>query len=481
MTVPPMDFAAVPRTVEALPPDLVDLTHDSRQVAPGWAFACVVGAHADGHDYAPAAVAAGAALLVVERVLPAQLVGDVPQLVVPQEAGGVRAAMGDLAGQVHGRPATKLTMVGVTGTNGKTTTTHFLASILRHTGVDTRLIGTLSGTRTTPEAPDLQRQLAGYVDDGAGAVVMEVSSHALALHRVKGVRFDVAVFTNLGRDHLDLHESVEAYFRAKARLFTPAQSAAGVVNGDDPYGQLLADVAEIPTVTFGRDDATDVVVTGDHLAFTWRAVRVELPVGGRFNVSNALAALTAAERLGIAPADAAAGLATTPPVPGRFETVSSPGHPFTVVVDYAHTPDGLVELLGAARDLMSPVSTERPGRVIVVFGCGGDRDPDKRPLMGAVAREYADVVYVTSDNPRTEDPLAIIDAVVAGARSIGSDEPVVEPDRRAAIARALSAARPGDVVVIAGKGHEAYQTIGTTDHPFDDRAVARELLQEPAR
>ena len=220
-----------------------------------------------------------------------------------------------------------------------------------------------------------------------------------------------------------------------------------------------------------------MVVTGDHLAFTWRAVRVELPVGGRFNVANALAALTAAEQLGIAPADAAAGLGTTPPVPGRFETVSPPGHAFTVVVDYAHTPDGLIELLGAARDVSSTGPTGR-GRVIVVFGCGGDRDADKRPLMGAVAGEYADMVFVTSDNPRNEDPLAIIAAVAAGVRSIGSVEPVVEPDRRAAIAGALAAARPGDVVVIAGKGHEPYQTIGTTDYPFDDRTVARELLGE---
>jgi UDP-N-acetylmuramoyl-L-alanyl-D-glutamate--2,6-diaminopimelate ligase len=476
MIVPPMDFAAAPRTVEALPPDVVDLTHDSRQVAPGWAFACVVGTLADGHDYAEAAVHAGAAALVVERVLPVDRVGDVPQLVVPD----VRAAMGDLAAEVHGHPATKLTTVGITGTNGKTTTTHFLASILRHTGVDTRLIGTLSGARTTPEAPDLQRQLAGYVDEGAHAVVMEVSSHALALHRVNGVRFDVAVFTNLGRDHLDLHESVEAYFRAKALLFTPSSSATAVVNRDDPYGQLLADVAAIPTVTFGRDDARDVVVTGDHLAFTWRNVRVDLPVGGRFNVANALAALTAAEQLGIAPATAVAGLGITPPVPGRFETVSPPGHAFTVVVDYAHTPDGLIELLGAAREVM-PAGSTGGGRVIVVFGCGGDRDPDKRPLMGAAAGEYADMVYVTSDNPRTEAPLAIIAAVVAGVRSIGSAEPRVEPDRRAAIAGALSAARPGDVVVIAGKGHETYQTIGTTDHPFDDRAVVRELLQEASR
>lgn len=455
-----------PNTVGALPPGVTDLTHDSRTVTPGVAFACVVGSHADGHDYAAEAVAAGAVALVVERVLPADVVGDVPQLVVPD----VRAALGRLAADVHGHPATRLTMVGVTGTNGKTTTTHLIAAILRATGTDTRVIGTLSGTRTTPEATDLQRQLAGFVREGAGAVVMEVSSHALALHRVGGARFDVAAFTNLGRDHLDLHGSVEAYFRAKAALFTPELSAAGVVNRDDPHGRLLADVAEIPTVTFGRDDATDLEITPGSVRFTWRDVGVHVPIGGRFNLANALAALTVAEQLGIAPADAAAGIATVEPVAGRFEIVSEPDAPVTVIVDYAHTPDGLVELLGAARELVGS------GHLRVVFGCGGDRDADKRPLMGAAAGQHADAVYVTSDNPRTEDPQAIIDAVLAGVRTTGAGTVVVEPDRRRAIAAALDGATPGDVVVIAGKGHETYQTIGTTDHPFDDRAVARELL-----
>ena len=453
-----------PHTVTALPPGVVDLTHDSRQVRPGWAFACVRGAHVDGHDFAADAVAAGAAALIVER--PVEDVGDLPQLVVPD----VRAAIGGLAAEVHGHPATRLTMVGVTGTNGKTTTTHLIAAILRHVGRDTRVIGTLSGTRTTPEAPDLQRQLAGFVADRAAAVVMEVSSHALALHRVDGTRFDVAVFTNLSRDHLDLHGSMEEYFRAKAQLFAPQLSLRGVANTDDVHGRLLVDVAAVPMTGFSADDITDVVVTADRIAFGWRDVDVQVPLGGRFNVANALAALTAAEQLGIAPADAAAGLASATPVPGRFETVSPSGAPFAVVVDYAHTPDGLVEVLAAARAVAA-------GRVLVVFGCGGDRDADKRPLMGAAAGEHADMVVVTSDNPRTEDPLAIIAAAAEGVRAAGG-EPLIEPDRRVAIGVALGAARPGDVVVIAGKGHEPYQTIGTVDHPFDDREVARQLLRE---
>jgi len=453
--------------VTELPDGVLDLTHDSRQVRPGWAFACVVGEHADGHAFAPGAVAAGATALIVERQLGD--VGDVPQLVVPD----VRAALGTVAAAVHGHPAAQLTMVGVTGTNGKTTTTHLLAAILRSAGVDTRLIGTLSGTRTTPEATDLQRLLAGYRDERVAAVVMEVSSHALTLGRTNGVVFDVAVFTNLGRDHLDLHESMEAYFRAKAELFTPSRAAVGLANTDDPYGSLLLDAATIPMVAFGAAEAADTIVTTDRITFTWRGVPVVVPLGGRFNVANALAALTAAERLGIAPAEAAAGLAAAQPVPGRFEIVTTPDAPFTVIVDYAHTPDGLVELLKAAREVA-------PGRVIVVFGCGGDRDPDKRLLMGVAAGRHADVTVVTSDNPRTEDPLAIIAAAAAGVRSVATVEPVIEPDRRAAIATALGQARAGDVVVIAGKGHEAYQTIGTTDHPFDDRAVARELLKDTA-
>jgi UDP-N-acetylmuramoyl-L-alanyl-D-glutamate--2,6-diaminopimelate ligase len=466
-----------PRLIEALPEGrfvgaigdvagahVTDLTHDSRDVRDGWAFACVPGGHHDGHDFAGDAVAAGATLLVTERRLPF----DVPQLVVDD----VRRSMGPLAARIHGDPATKLRMVGITGTNGKTTTTHLVGAIMRAAGWEARELGTLSGARTTPEAPDLQRRLAGFVADGVDAVVMEVSSHALALHRVNGVRFDVAAFTNLGRDHLDLHESMEAYFRAKASLFTAELSAVGVTNLDDPYGRLLLDGAEIEMVGYRSDDAVDLEVGVGHHSFRWREVPVSVPLGGRFNVLNSLCALTVAEQLDIEAATAARGLAAIAPVPGRFEVVSAPAEAFTVVVDYAHTPDGLVELLRSVRNEVAN------GRVICVFGCGGDRDREKRPMMGAAAAANADLVVVTSDNPRHEDPATIIDDALAGVEPRYRGSVTVEVDRRAGIATALRAARPGDVVVIAGKGHETTQTIGDTAYPFDDRAVARELLAD---
>ncbi len=444
---------------------VTDLTHDSRQVQPGWAFACVVGDHTDGHGFAGGAVKAGASALIVDRLLN----HDVAQLVVTD----VRRAIGPLAAAIHGRPSTKMTMIGITGTNGKTTSTFLLGAILRAAGRNTRELGTLSGVRTTPEAPDLQRRLAEFVTDHVDATVMEVSSHALALHRVDGTRFNAAIFTNLGRDHLDLHESMEAYFRAKASLFMPRLSDVGVTNIDDPYGRLLLDVAAIPMIGFSATDAGDVVVGFDHVEFTWRNSRVRVPLGGRFNVMNALAALTAAEAVGIDRATAVDGIRDCPPVPGRFEVVSDPiRDPFAVVVDYAHTPDGLDEVLAAARVLAGN------GRVIVVFGCGGGRDAEKRPLMGAAAASGADLVIVTSDNPRDEDPHAIIAAAIAGIDPIRRAATVTEVERREAIGLAIREARVGDVVVIAGKGHETTQTIGETVRPFDDRQVARELLAE---
>ena len=455
----------VVETVGDLPAALVDLTHDSRQVRPGWAFACVPGDHFDGHEFAARSVAAGAALLIVERRLAAEAVHGVPQLVVTD----VRRAMGFVAASVHGHPASSLTLVGVTGTNGKTTTTQLIGSILRAAGREERELGTLSGVRTTPEAPDLQRRLAGFVRDGVDTVVMEVSSHALALHRVAGTRFDVAVFTNLGRDHLDLHESMEAYFRAKASLFMPDLSDVGITNLDDPYGRLLLDVAAIEMVGYSAEDAGDLVVGMDHHRFVWRGQPVHVPIGGDFNVANSLAALNAAAALGIDAATAARGLAAVQPVPGRFEVITDPAAEFAVVVDYAHTPEGLEHVLRSARGLAA-------GRVIVVFGCGGDRDAEKRPLMGAGAAANADLVVVTSDNPRHEDPRSIVDAVVAGIDGGDRDRVSVEPDRRAAIEWAIGAARPGDVVVIAGKGHETTQTIGDQALPFDDREVARAVL-----
>ncbi len=450
-----------PTPTPDLPDGVIDITHDSRAVQPGWAFACVVGEQRDGHDFAAQAVERGAVALLVERRLPL----DVAQVVVPD----VRAALGGVAARIHGNPASRLTMAGITGTNGKTTTAHLLSVILAGAGRRTATIGTLSGIRTTPEATDLQRQLAGYVSDGVEAVVMEVSSHALALHRVSGAHFDVAVFTNLGTDHLDLHRSMEEYFRAKASLFEPGLSDVGVANLDDPHGQLLVDLSNIPMRGFSMADAQHLAVAAHRLTFVWRGVPIDVPLGGRFNVGNVLAALSAGAALGVDPADAAASLIDCPTVPGRFEFVSDPDGPVSVIVDYAHTPDGLTELLGAVR------AVTHGGRVIVVFGCGGDRDAHKRPLMGAAAGEHADTIVITSDNPRHEDPDAIIAAVVAGAVHSGA-EPIVEPDRRAAIARALALAETGDAVVIAGKGHETTQTIGDIAQPFDDRVIARELL-----
>jgi UDP-N-acetylmuramoyl-L-alanyl-D-glutamate--2,6-diaminopimelate ligase len=441
---------------------VTDVVDDSRTVKAGALFCCVPGDRTDGHDHAAAAVAGGATALLVERRL------DLPvaQVVVADS----RVAMGHLAAAFHGHPSRRLTMVGVTGTNGKTTTTSLIAAVLRHAGWTVGHLGTLTGPRTTPESPELQRRLADFVSEGAQAVVMEVSSHALALHRVTGCHFDLAVFTNLGRDHLDLHGTVERYFAAKAMLFTPALADRGIVNLDDPHGQLLRDAATIPMTGFSLAEVDDLRVGATRHAYRWRGELVEVGIGGRFNASNSLAAATVCAALDLDPATIAAGLASAPSVPGRFEPVAA-GQPFDVIVDYAHTPDGLREALDAARDGAAG------GRVIVVFGCGGDRDRDKRPEMGAVAADLADLVVVTSDNPRSEDPLAIIGAIVAGVPAQYRDRVVTEPDRRRSFAAAFAAAHRGDVVVIAGKGHETTQTVGTSVLPFDDRTVARELLE----
>jgi UDP-N-acetylmuramoyl-L-alanyl-D-glutamate--2,6-diaminopimelate ligase len=445
---------------------ITSMTHDSRQVTAGELFACLRGALHDGHVFAAAAVAAGAAALMVDHELADVGVG---QLVVSD----TRLAIGPVAAAVYDEPSRGLEMIGVTGTNGKTTTTHLLAAILRAAGRPTSANGTLSGAKTTPEAPELQQRLAAARAAGDRAVVMEVSSHALALHRVDGTRFAAAVFTNLGNDHLDLHGTVEAYFRAKARLFSPELAAIGVANADDPHGRLLLDAAPIEMVPFCLADATDVVVTADHHELTWRGARLSVALGGAFNVANTLAAATTAAALGVAPADVAAGLATAEPVPGRFERVAAPGgdDDVAIIVDYAHTPDGLAEVIAAARAIAD-------GRVVIVFGAGGDRDHPKRPRMGAVAAAGADRVVVTSDNPRSEDPAAIIDAVLSGVDPDDRARVVVEPDRAAAIALAVAGAAAGDVVVVAGKGHETTQTIGDSVVPFDDRDVVRRLLAE---
>lgn len=452
----------VRRRVGAASPPVTGMTLDSRAVGPGDVFACVPGERSDGHRFGPAAVAAGAVALLVDH----ELTVDVPQLVVDD----VRAAVGPLAAAVHGHPSRHLAVVGVTGTNGKTTTTNLLAGVLDAAGWPCGVIGTLTGPRTTPEGPDLQAALAAFVAESRRAVAMEVSSHALALHRIDGTRVRVAVFTNLSQDHLDLHGTMERYFAAKARLFEPELSDEGVVCVDGPYGQLLADAVTIPVTRFSTDDATDVELAPTHLSFRWEGRRVALAMGGRFNVTNALAAAVTARRLGIDADVIADALSAASPVPGRFEPVDV-GQSFAVVVDYAHTPDGLREVLASARQA-APA-----GRVLVVFGCGGDRDVAKRPAMGAIAAEGADLVIVTSDNPRHEDPAAIISGVLSGISPGARARVVTEPDRRAAIGLALDDARPGDVVVVAGKGHEPYQQVGDRTVPFDDRAVARELLE----
>jgi UDP-N-acetylmuramoyl-L-alanyl-D-glutamate--2,6-diaminopimelate ligase len=439
------------------------VSHDSRSVRAGDLFCCLRGERADGHRFAPVAVEAGATAVLAERPLDLA----VAQVVVDD----TRIAMAPLAAAFHGHPSAAMTVVGVTGTTGKTTTTHLLASIFEHAGMPCGVIGTLTGIHTTPEAPELQATLAGFRAEGRRAVAMEVSSHALEQHRADATAFAVAVFTNLGRDHLDFHGTTERYFAAKARLFTPALAAHGVVNADDPYGRRLLTAAAVPMTSYSMADAADVSVGPSSSTFTWRGRRVRLPLGGRFNVANALAAATAATVAGVAAADVVAGLAGAGAVPGRFEPVDA-GQPFAVVVDFAHTPESLASVLDAAREVAGA------GRVIVAFGCGGDRDPAKRPAMGEVAARLADVVVVTSDNPRAEDPAAIIAGVISGIPVPSVARVRTEPDRRAAIALALSAAAAGDVVVIAGKGHETTQTFARTIVDFDDRAVARQLLEE---
>jgi len=449
-----------------------DAAHDSRDVPPGSLFFCIRGEHADGHAFAQQAVDAGAAALVVDHPLAVAA----PQLVVRS----VREAIGPMAAEVFGHPARGLTVVGITGTNGKTTITYLLESIFRAAGRRPGVIGT-TGLRvdgvasrlahTTPEAPELHRTLARMRDAGVDAVAIEVSSHALAQHRVDGLVVDAAVFTNLSQDHLDLHTTMEAYFEAKRLLFTPEHACRGVVNADDPFGRRLLEAPAISSTSYGVDAdadvrAAEVSVEGAGSTAIVDGVLVRTSLRGRFNVDNVLAALAAALVVGIGIDVGARGVARVRSVPGRMEPVDA-GQDFTVVVDYAHTPDSIHSVLRGARG-------SADGRVIVVFGCGGDRDRAKRPMMGRAAAEDADLVIVTTDNPRSEDPGAIIDEITSGIPDGASA--IVEPDRAAAIERAISSAQPGDVVVIAGKGHETTQEVDGELLPFDDREVARAAL-----
>ena len=461
--------------VQRAPVEISDLAYDTRAVGPGALFFCVPGERHDGHAFAREATERGAGALVVERVLEL----DVPQLVVPD----ARGAMARAAVVFFDDPTRMLEVAGVTGTNGKTTTTFLLHSILAAAGRRPGLLGTIESRiggerrpaiRTTPEAIDLQRAFRELLDAGDRSCAPEATSHGSELGRLDGVRFSALAFTNLGQDHLDFHGTFERYFDAKRRLFVEGERPPAAVNIGDDYGRKLAEelraLRHEPLLTFGMTGDADIrpeQLELDGKGARLRAGGLELrtKLHGRFNVENVLAAVAVSRLLGVENDAIAAGVEMLAGVPGRFEAVEA-GQPFAVVVDYSHKPDALENVLRTAREFAR-------GRVICVFGCGGDRDRAKRPLMGRIASELADVAIVTSDNPRSEDPDAIIAEVVAGA----GPSVEVEPDRTAAIGRALALAHEGDVVVIAGKGHEQGQEFAGRTIPFDDREVAREAIR----
>jgi UDP-N-acetylmuramoyl-L-alanyl-D-glutamate--2,6-diaminopimelate ligase len=475
-----LETVAAPQRV--VPPVVVSgISYDSRHVRPGDVFFCIPGFAHDGHDFAAKAVDRGAVALVVSRELPP--IGC-PQVVVEDP----RAALAVAASRFYGRPSERLRVVGITGTNGKTTTAYLLDAILTAAGMSTGVIGTVGtriagvhreSDRTTPESADLQALFAEMLAEGVEAAVMEVSSHAIDLHRVDAVEFAVAAFTNLSQDHLDYHSTLEEYFAVKRRLFTELRPSASVIDIDDPAGvALAADVAEGDLLTVGRaqgalvrplDEMPGPVSTSFTLTTPVGAASVTLPLAGRFNVSNALVAAGCALALGVPLEMVAAGLSAAPQVPGRLERIEA-GQPFAVLVDYAHTPDGLEKAIEAVRAVT-------PGRLITVFGCGGDRDPDKRPRMGEAAGRGSDLAIATSDNPRSEDPVGILLAVEDGLRLAGGSYEM-EVDRRRAIARAIDIAKAGDAILIAGKGHEDYQIFTDRTIHFDDREVAREELEK---
>ncbi|MEU5989304.1 UDP-N-acetylmuramoyl-L-alanyl-D-glutamate--2,6-diaminopimelate ligase [Spirillospora sp. NPDC047418] len=469
------------------------ITHDSRAVRPGDVYAALPGARAHGAQFSGQAADAGAAAILTDGAGRDRAAATgLPVLVVPD----VRARLGDAASWAYGEPGHDITLIGVTGTSGKTTTVFLVDAGLRAAGIETGLVGgveiRVGGERvpsalTTPEATDLHALLAMMRERGVGAAAMEVSSHALVQGRVGGARYEVAVFTNLSQDHLDYHPTMRDYFLAKARLFTPEYSRVGVVNLDDHYGRELLEIATVPTTTFSAsgDPAADwraehVRVGADGSVF--RVVGpggieadAEVRLAGPFNVANALAAIVALVEAGIPLQAAVRGVASLPGVPGRLERVDE-GQEFVALVDYSHKPGAVEAVLNALR----PVTE---GRLTVVLGCGGDRDRGKRPLMGEAAARLADAAYFTNDNPRSEDPLAILAAMVEGGLKVAQPERahiVVEPDRAAAIGLAVGRARRGDVLVVAGKGHEQGQSVAGEVHPFDDREVVRAALRHRA-
>lgn len=453
--------------------ELDDVTHDSRQAGPGCLFVAIEGERFDGHDFVDDVIARGAPAVCVTH----SVTRDVPELVVDD----TRQALGPLASSVHGDPSADVTVVGVTGTNGKTTVAHYVASIAASAGVKAGLMGTIhtrldgetvEAVRTTPEASDFQRVLAEMRDKGAALVAVEVSSHGLALARVRATRFAVAAFTNLSQDHLDFHGDMASYLVAKRRLFEEYEVGTAVVNIDDPAGEEIAGSHTGDLITVGRGG--DVVASGaqarsgrTHFALhtPWGSASVDAPLVGAFNVSNAAVAAASSVAAGLSFDDVVEGLESLQAVPGRFEIVSGT-NPVLVVVDYAHTPDGVSKAIAAARDLSR-------GRVIALVGAGGDRDRAKRPLMGHAVSD-ADLAVITSDNPRSEDPEEIAKAVLGGV-ALETDV-IFDTDRRSAIQRAVDEAEEGDVVLVLGRGHEPMQEIGEERYPFDDREVARQAL-----
>ena len=457
---------------------IASLQYNSRKVGKGDLFFCVVGTFSDGHAYAAQAVAAGAAALVVEHELPL----PVPQVIV----GNTRIAMAEMAAAFYGYPARGMRIVGVTGTNGKTSTTYMLKAIAEQCGLKVGLIGTIRNLigerivdteRTTPESVDLQRILREMKDEGVELVVMEASSHSLDQRRVHGIEFETAVFTNLTQDHLDYHKTFENYLAAKMRIFAQARQA--VVNRDDPHAQTILNGLTIPCKTFGIREQADI--SASEIDITTRGVqfdmhcplgtiRMYVPIPGLFSVFNAMGAAAAAIQLGLPLSAVKNGIETMGSVSGRLEPLPTGGRNFTVLLDYAHTPDALENILKTARGFAE-------GRIVTLFGCGGDRDHAKRPIMGEISGRLADYSILTSDNPRLEDPMEILREIEAGIQPTGAPYTVIE-NRREAIRFAMQMGKPGDVIVLAGKGHETYQDIGGRKLPFDEKVVVRELLSE---
>ena len=436
---------------------------DSRRVEDGALFACISGEHFDGHAFAKDALNSGAVALLVDRKLDVA----VPQLVVED----VRSVLGEIAAIISGRPSTEIDVIGITGTNGKTTVAQLLAAVVSESGRASAVIGTLEGDMTTPEAPRLQRKLRELADDGVSVVAMEVSSHSLVQQRVRGTSFAAGIFTNLGHDHLDIHGTQEEYFRAKSLLFTSYGVKQMVVNADDVYGRLLGDLAaddqEVSRFSMAQVELLNLSLEGSTFVVDGAAFSLALP--GRANVENALAVISWARAFGIDDETIARGLASVEQVPGRMQRISGEG--YDVIVDFAHTPEALEALLRACRELAAG------RRLIVVFGCGGGRDRRKRPEMAAIAGVHADVVVVTSDNPRHEDPSEIIAEVCAGFSETTTARWSSEVDRSEAISRAVLAAEDGDLIIIAGKGHERYQEIGSCKTDFDDVEHVRAAME----